>query len=166
MVAKNNGFTPVRANLNNKYEMDGKILDSSGDILFWYDAEYHGKDYLFDKKTGKFRFQTVHVPIEKKRYFEKYNPSVYIRGNLEYVLILRGDVITKCEKIKHDVPTTYGSGDKKVGGLRDFLDVHVEQAIAKRHLKTCKLPDWLKAVKELFPLESAIANMALEEKKY
>jgi len=146
MIAKKNHANPRRFNIENKFTMDGVIETAEGKPIFYYDAEYSNHDLVNEK--NKMRFWDVHVPIEKVEYFKKYRNGVYIRGNLEKVLVLMGNQIVKAfeeDKIKWDCPTAIG--------FRDFICVHVRHAYSQNALKTGPLSKWMIMVKELMGLD-------------
>ena len=146
MIAKKNHANPRRFNLEDKFTMDGVIENIEGKPIFYYDAEYSNNDLVNDGE--KLRFWDIHVPIEKIEYFKKYDRSVYVRGNLQNVLVLLGSQIVEAfgnDKILWDAKT--------VVGLRDFISVHVGHAYSKNALKTGPLSKWMVMVKELMGLD-------------
>jgi len=147
MIAEKNHVNPNRLNVDDWWMMDGVINDLNGNPIFYYDAEYTHRKDLF-RTDGKIKFSTVHIPIEKTDYFRTHPKSVYVRGNLEKVLVLRGNIIVENfdkENIDWDVPTKWGS--------RDFTKVHSFSAYTHKHLKSGSLREWMVFVKELMGLE-------------
>jgi len=146
MIAKKNHVNPRRVNLEDKFMMDGVIENMDKNPIFYYDSEYSNHELV--NEENKLAFWDVHVPIEKIGYFKKYGKSVYVRGNLEKVLVLLGRQIVKKfneEKISWDTKTDVG--------LRDFIIVHAKQAYSQNALKTGPLNKWMVMVKELMGLE-------------
>jgi regulatory protein YycI of two-component signal transduction system YycFG len=152
MVAKKNHLNPCQLNIEDPYAIDGCIKDQDENLKGYYDAEYSRVD-LFTN-DGKFRFWDIDIPIEKIKYFQTYSPSFYVRGNLTWVLVLKGDAIIeafKAGKIRK-VDRRHGV-DKNIIAKRTFIIVNVRHATLKNQLKVVKLENWLKAVKSLFGLD-------------
>lgn len=150
MAVKENHLNPRRLNLEDIYLMDGVIETLDGKPMFYYDAEYSNDKTLFTE-DGKFQHRTIHVPIEKGSYFQKYRPSFYVRGNIERVLVLRDEAII--DAIKHgcyekDVKCTHGC-EKRIEALRDFISVHTWSALSRKHLEVVATKNWVKAVKKM-----------------
>jgi len=146
MATKKNHVNPKRLNIDEYWCMDGVIETLDGKPIFYYDVEYSTNN-LFDEK-GKIIFYDIHVPIEKIDYFRTYYKSVYVRGNLKYVLVLRGTAIIDAfdnEQIIYDFNTHIG--------YRDFIKVYCNQAYKNGHLKSGPTPHWMFLVKELMGLE-------------
>ena len=136
-------------------------------VFLNYDAEYADpiKVNLFFP-NGEPRRLTVHCPIEKLEYFEKYEPSLYIRGDFHNVFIVRGIAILNAYRngdIVH-VPSKHGV-DGQVIEKRAFIDVNIPSAIKKGHLKVCPLSQWIKKSKELFPLSMFSQTMPCAKSK-
>jgi hypothetical protein len=147
MAAHKNKVNPRRLNVDEWWCIDGVIQDQNGNSIFYYDAERTNRPDLFDEE-GKWLKWDVHVPIEKIDFFLQYPKSIYVRGNLEWVLILRREPIVeafKDDKIKWDYNTQYG--------LRDLISVHTHSAISQNHLVTGRTVEWMKLVKKLMGLE-------------
>ena len=147
MIAKKNHVNPSRLNVDDWWLMDGVINDLKGNPIFYYDAEYTNREDLF-RDDGKVKFSTIHVPIEKIDYFRTHPKSVYVCGNLEMVLVLRGNIIVENfdkDNIAWDVSTKWGS--------RDFIAVHSFSAYQHGHVKSGSLKKWMIFVKELMGLE-------------
>jgi len=147
MIAKKNHVNPSRLNVDDWWLMDGAINDLKGNSIFYYDAEYTNREDLF-RDDGKVKFSTIHVPIEKIDYFKTHPKSVYVRGNLETILVLRGNIIVENfdkDNIAWDVSTKWGS--------RDFIAVHSFSAYQHGHVKSGSLKKWMIFVKELMGLE-------------
>ena len=147
MIAKKNHVNPSRLNVDDWWLMDGVINDLKGNPIFYYDAEYTNREDLF-RDDGKVKFSTIHVPIEKIDYFKTHPKSVYVRGNLETILVLRGNIIVENfdkDNIAWDVSTKWGS--------RDFIAVHSFSAYQHGHVKSGSLKKWMIFVKELMGLE-------------
>lgn len=150
MACKRNHLNPERINLEDPYVMDGCVKNIQGKLMFYYDVEYSKVENLINSEN-KFKYPNVHIPLEKITYFMKHNPSFYIRGNVEKVLVLRDIAI--CEayskgKIERDVLCSHGSV-KKVQVLRDFIRVPVKTAVKKGRLKIGPLKDWLKMINQM-----------------
>lgn len=153
MVAKRNHLNPRRLNLEDPYFADGVIETLAGKKMFYYDAEYSRVETLF-RPNGKFKYWDIDVPVEKIRFFSEYSPSVYVRGNLERVLVLRGGAIKEAFEVgKIDTRERRHGVEKKIVAPRDFILVHTRSALARNHLKVVELKNWLKAVKQLFALD-------------
>ena len=147
MIAKKNHVNPSRLNVDDWWLMDGAINDLKGNSIFYYDAEYTNREDLF-RDDSKVKFSTIHVPIEKIDYFKTHPKSVYVRGNLETILVLRGNIIVENfdkDNIAWDVSTKWGS--------RDFIAVHSFSAYQHGHVKSGSLKKWMIFVKELMGLE-------------
>jgi len=147
MIAKKNHVNPSRLNVDDWWLMDGVINDLKGNPIFYYDAEYTNREDLF-RDDSKVKFSTIHVPIEKIDYFKTHPKSVYVRGNLETILVLRGNIIVENfdkDNIAWDVSTKWGS--------RDFIAVHSFSAYQHGHVKSGSLKKWMIFVKELMGLE-------------
>ena len=152
MVVRKNHLNPVRLNLEEPCSVDGAIQTLDGKVLFYYDAEYSHVESLFDE-NGKFHYYTVDVPIEKARFFEQYKKAVYVRGNLENVLVLRGTTIVKALKNRKVVTKNCKHGSRKVVvAPRDFISVHTYSNLLK-NLRVGPLESWLRMVKALFALD-------------
>jgi len=144
-----------RHGLKCKFRIDDLAVFLDGRRLFWYDAEYADpiKVNLFFS-NGEPRHQTLHCPIEKLEYFEKHEPSLYIRGDFGDVFIVRGIAILDAYRngdIKH-IPSKHGLNGQVIE-TRAFIDVGVQSAIKKGHLKVCPLDQWIKAAKEMYQLD-------------
>jgi len=150
MAIKKNHLAPFRMNLDDKLTMDGVIKTTDNIPLFFYDAEYT-KDELFDKE-GKFKFWDIHIPIEKLKFFKRFKNSVYVRGNLKRVLILRDTAIINGRLIT--MPNCkHGTEPNVVVADRAFISVHTQSALTNNHMKVVPIEKWLHAVKEMFALD-------------
>lgn len=152
MVAKQNGLIAERANINNIYEKDFVIKRSSDNkILFEMDCEYDNSGKLFDEKKDYpyIKQNFVNVPIEKRKYFVKNIPTVYIKGSkdLKWVLALRGSEIANCNKVE-----TINSNHNGIIEPREFIRLHTYSMLKRKHLILGHLQSWLLLVKELFPM--------------
>jgi len=146
MVAKKNHANPRRFNLEDKFDMDGVIENLDGKPIFYYDAEY--SNYTLVDENNKMKFWDIHVPIEKVSYFKKYIKSVYVRGNLEKIIVLMGNQVVDAfnrKKIAWNKPTAIGP--------RDFISVNVNHAYSQNALKSGDLKNWMSYVKELMGLD-------------
>jgi len=146
MVAKKNHANPRRFNLEDKFDMDGVIENLDGKPIFYYDAEY--SNYTLVDENNKMKFWDIHVPIEKVSYFKKYRKSVYVRGNLEKIIVLMGNQVVDAfnrEKIAWNKLTAIGP--------RDFISVNVNHAYSQNALKSGDLKSWMIYVKELMGLD-------------
>jgi len=162
MVLKPNHLYAERINLHDPYEVDFAIQQTSNkETLFYAEAEYDASGKVFTK-DGQIAYDRLNILSRKKKYFLKDKPTVFVKGNLQFIFVLDTNYVLKfgvektilCSfrKYKETIKTA-SDYLKNVKFLDDrVFQINTKHAIESGVLLFGSLQNWIQYVKQIHRL--------------